>query len=183
MSKQKLDELSKFLSYVLRHEPEAIGLELSRDGWADIDMLIACAAKNEQVFDRDFLERVVAESEKKRFLISEDRRYIRAAQGHSNSSVSIQYTQVVPPEFLYHGTATRFLESIFKEGLVAGARHYVHLSESKETARSVGLRYGKPIVLEIEALHMHDLGFKFFKAENNVWLIDKVPASWLVLKD
>ena len=182
MSKKRFDELSKFLSYVLRHEPEAIGLELSQEGWADIDMLIACAARKEQVFDRELLERVVIESEKKRFIISEDKRYVRAAQGHSTRNVNIQYVQMIPPEFLYHGTATRFLESIYKEGIIAGARHYVHLSESTETAYSVGLRYGKAVILEVEALRMHDLGFKFFQAENNVWLIDKVPADWLILK-
>lgn len=182
MDKKLLDESSKFLSYVLRHEPEAIGLELDSDGWADIDALILCASRNNRVIDRDLLEKVVNESEKKRFIISESRQLIRAAQGHSTRTVNLQHTQMIPPTLLYHGTATRFLESIYEKGLSPGVRHHVHLSESPETAHSVGLRYGKPVVLKIEALRMHEMGFKFYKAENAVWLIDKVPAEWLPLK-
>lgn len=182
MNKKSLDETSKFLSYVLRHEPEAIGLELDSDGWADIDALILCASRNNRVIDRDLLEKVVNESEKKRFIISESRQLIRAALGHSTRTVNLQHTQTIPPTLLYHGTATRFLESIYEKGLIPGIRHHVHLSESPETAHSVGLRYGKPVVLKIEALRMHEMGFKFYKAENEVWLIDKVPAEWLPLK-
>lgn len=179
MDKKLLDETSKFLSYVLRHEPEAIGLELDSDGWADIDALILCASRNNRVIDRDLLEKVVNDSEKKRFIISESRQLIRAAQGHSTRTVNLQHTQMIPPTLLYHGTATRFLESIYEKGLSPGVRHHVHLSESPEIAYSVGLRYGKPVVLKIEALRMHEMGFKFYKAENEVWLIDKVPAEWL----
>lgn len=182
MDKKILDETSKFLSYVLRHAPETIGLELDSDGWADIDLLILCASRNERVLDRNLLETVVKESEKKRFIISENKQHIRAAQGHSIRSVTLQHAQMVPPKFLYHGTATRFLESIYEKGLSPGARHHVHLSENPETAHSVGLRYGKAVVLKIEALRMHEMGFKFYKAENEVWLIDKVPAEWLPLK-
>jgi putative RNA 2'-phosphotransferase len=125
------------------------------------------------------IQQVVASSDKKRFAISEDGLRIRAVQGHSTQSVAITYAEKVPPEFLYHGTATRFLESIMKEGLRPGERQHVHLSEDIQTATAVGLRYGKPVVLEIEALRMHQQGFKFFQAENGVWLSEKVPNSFL----
>ncbi len=176
-----LNETSKFLSYVLRHEPQAIGLTLDTEGWADISALIDGANKSGKSIDRDLIQQVVDTSDKKRFSISEDGLRIRAAQGHSTSSVAITYPQKVPPEFLYHGTATRFLESIQKEGLKPQERQYVHLSEDEQTAIAVGQRYGKPVVLKIEALRMYQQGFKFFQAENGVWLTSSVPIEVLNL--
>lgn len=174
-----LNETSKFLSFVLRHEPQAIGLTLDTEGWADISALIDGANKSGKSIDRDLIQQVVDTSDKKRFSISEDGLLIRAAQGHSASSVAITYPEKVPPEFLYHGTATRFLESIQKDGLKPQERQYVHLSEDEQTAIAVGQRYGKPVVLKIEALQMHQQGFKFFQAENGVWLIENVPSIFL----
>ncbi|GHU09133.1 putative RNA 2'-phosphotransferase [Betaproteobacteria bacterium] len=178
MNKQ-LSEISKFLSFVLRHQPEAIGVTLDAEGWADIELLIACANQSCQALTRPLLEEVVETSDKKRFTISEDGLCIRAAQGHSKQSVAITHVEKIPPEFLYHGTATRFLESILKEGLKPGSRHYVHLSEDEQTATAVGQRYGKPVVLKIEALRMQQQGFKFFQAENGVWLVKEVSAKQL----
>lgn len=178
MSKQ-LNDISKFLSFVLRHEPQAIGLSLDSEGWADIDSLIAGANQTGKSLSRDLIQHVVNTSDKKRFSISEDGQRIRAAQGHSTNSVSISYPEKQPPEILYHGTAIRFLESILKEGLKPGERQYVHLSEDEQTAVTVGKRYGKPVVLKIEALRMHQQGFKFFQAENGVWLVNQIPVDFL----
>lgn len=172
-------ETSKFLSYVLRHEPHAIGLTLDSEGWADITALISGARQSGRVLDEALIRAVIECSDKKRFSISEDGLRIRAVQGHSTNSVSISYTDKVPPEILYHGTATRFLESIMQEGLKPGKRQYVHLSADIETAKSVGQRYGSPIVLKIEALRMHQQGFKFFQAENGVWLVTGVPTLFM----
>ncbi|MEK6747628.1 MAG: RNA 2'-phosphotransferase [Pseudomonadota bacterium] len=174
-----LDDTSKFLSYVLRHEPQAIGITLDCEGWADIAALIEGARQAGKTIDRDLIQQVVDTSDKKRFSISEDGLRIRAAQGHSTKTVAIIYPEKVPPEFLYHGTATRFLESILKGGLRPGKRHYVHLSQDEQTATAVGQRYGKPTVLKIEALRMHQQGFKFFLADNGVWLTDQVPPEFL----
>lgn len=176
-----LDDTSKFLSYVLRHEPQAIGITLDSEGWADIAALIEGARQAGKTIDRDLIQQVVDTSDKKRFSISEDGLRIRAAQGHSTKRVTIAYPETVPPEFLYHGTATRFLESILKEGLRPGERHHVHLSQDAQTAIAVGQRYGKPVVLKIEALRMHQQGFKFFLADNGVWLADQVPPEFLTL--
>lgn len=174
-----LNETSKFLSFVLRHEPQAIGLTLDTEGWADISALIDGANKSGKTIDRDLLQQVVDTSDKKRFSISEDGLRIRAAQGHSTATVAITYPEKAPLEFLYHGTATRFLESIQKEGLKPQERQYVHLSEDEQTAIAVGQRYGKPVVLKLEALRMYQQGFKFFQADNGVWLTESVPTPFI----
>ena len=178
MSKQHT-EISKFLSFVLRHKPEAIGLTLDAEGWAEIDLLIACANQSGQVLTRSLLQEVVETSDKKRFTVSEDGLSIRAAQGHSVQSVAITHVEKQPPEFLYHGTATQFLDSIREQGLLPGSRHYVHLSEDEQTATAVGQRYGKPVVLKIKALLMQQQGFKFYLADNGVWLTESVPAAFI----
>ncbi len=175
MNSKLLTETSKFLSFVLRHEPQAIGLTLDSEGWADVDALIGAAAQHGRALDWALIEQVVATSEKKRFALSADGACIRAVQGHSTSSVAISFAEKVPPAVLYHGTAQRFLESIRKEGLKPGARQYVHLSEDVNTATAVGQRYGKPVVLTVDAKAMHVQGFKFFQAENGVWLTAGVP--------
>ena len=178
MSKQ-LSEVSKFLSYVLRHQPDAIGITLDLEGWTDIAALIAAAARDGKQLDRELIQVVVASSDKKRFAISEDGLRIRAVQGHSTRSVDIKHVEKMPPEFLYHGTATRFLDSIREEGLLPGSRQYVHLSQDEQTALAVGQRHGKPVVLKIKALLMHEQGFKFFQAENGVWLMESIPPQFL----
>jgi putative RNA 2'-phosphotransferase len=180
MSKQHT-ETSKFLSYVLRHKPQAIGLTLDSEGWADINTLIAGAEIAGEKFDVALIRAVVAGSEKKRFAISDDGQRIRAVQGHSTDAVALQHVAKVPPEFLYHGTATRFMESILAEGLRSGERHYVHLSQDIATATEVGQRHGKPVVLKIGALQMHLQGFKFLQADNGVWLTEKVPIDHIVV--
>ena len=180
MSKQHT-ETSKFLSFVLRHEPHAIGLTLDCEGWADIATLIAGARQSGRELDETLIRAIVASSDKKRFAISADGVSIRAVQGHSTESVSMTYTEKVPMEFLYHGTASRFLEFILKEGLKPGKRHHVHLSEDVQTATAVGQRYGKPVLLKIETLRMHQQGFKFYQAENGVWLTDNVPVIFISL--
>ena len=176
---EDLTRTSKFLSFVLRHKPEAIGLVLDSEGWADIDALIACAARDGTTLDRSLIERVVNTNDKKRFALSSDGLCIRAVQGHSAESVSLTHVQAVPPSMLFHGTATRFLDSIMAKGLLAGSRHHVHLSPDAETAVRVGQRHGKPVVLLIDAAAMHAAGVKFCLSENGVWLTDHVPPAFL----
>lgn len=182
MSTKKLNEISKFLSYVLRHEPQSIGVDLDAEGWARIDSIIAGAVKKNQILNHELIRAVSNSSDKKRFAISDDSQFIRAVQGHSTKSVDLQHTKKQPPEFLYHGTSTRSLDSIQKQGLVKGSRHHVHLSRDIATALDVGQRYGKPTVLKIDALRMHNQGFSFFQAENDVWLTDTVPAEFIADK-
>ncbi|SCX72439.1 MULTISPECIES: RNA 2'-phosphotransferase [unclassified Pseudomonas] len=180
-TKQQLNEASKFLSYILRHEPQAIGLQLDSEGWGEIESLIAGATKIGKALDIRLIHAIVSNSDKKRFSISKDGQRIRAMQGHSTTSVNLNHFEKTPPEFLYHGTARRFLDSIRQQGLIAGTRHYVHLSQDVATAVNVGQRYGSPIVIKIEALRMSQQGFKFFQADNGVWLISGIPADQLTL--
>jgi putative RNA 2'-phosphotransferase len=171
-------QLSKFLSFVLRHKPDAIGLTLSPDGWVAIDELIEKAEAAGTRFERDDLLHVVATSDKKRFSISEDGLRIRAAQGHS-VQVELGLLPQEPPAVLYHGTATRFLDSIRLHGLKPQARQQVHLSSDEATAQRVGQRHGKPVVLTVDARAMHAAGICFYCADNGVWLTDEVPPKFL----
>lgn len=170
--------LSKFLSLVLRHQPEAIGLLLDAQGWVAIDDLVARAAAAGTAFSRSELEQVVAASDKKRFTLSEDGQRIRAAQGHS-VTVALGLTPCEPPAVLYHGTATRFVESIMAQGLKPQSRQQVHLSLDETTAVNVGRRHGKPVVLRVDAAAMHRAGLQFYVADNGVWLTDQVPPEFL----
>jgi putative RNA 2'-phosphotransferase len=172
-------EVSRFLSYVLRHKPEAIGLTLDGDGWASIDALVAASNRAGRELDPALIRGVVESSEKKRFEISHDGSRIRARHGHSVTTVSISYEQKVPPEILYHGTAKHRLETILSTGLNPAKRRYVHLSTDAGTALEVGQRHGVPVVLRVVALDMHQHGFKFYCADNGVWLVDRVPSQFL----
>ncbi|AZC40571.1 RNA 2'-phosphotransferase [Pseudomonas chlororaphis] len=179
MSKKRLDDTSKFLSYVLRHEPQAIGLQLDSEGWAGVDALIEGAARDGRQLTPELIAEVVASNDKKRFALSEDGQRIRAVQGHSSKTVSLQLAEQQPPAVLYHGTATRFMDSINENGLIPGARHHVHLSQDMTTAEAVGQRYGKVVILKIAAQDMQAQGFKFYQAENGVWLTDQVPVGFI----
>lgn len=170
---------SKFLSFILRHKPESIGLRLDSEGWADINDLLRLAAGHGRHISHDHLVRVVAGNDKKRFAISEDSLRVRAVQGHSASQVAIRFTPRIPPETLFHGTAQRFMESIRARGLMPSDRQYVHLSPDPATALSVGKRHGKPTVLIVHAAAMTRDGFLYYLSENGIWLTRNVPAKYL----
>ncbi len=169
---------SKFLSLILRHQPEKIGLSLDANGWADIDELLRLSAAKGKPLTRALLQEVVATNDKKRFVLSEDGTKIRASQGHS-VSVDLGLVPVVPPPMLFHGTATRFLDSIRQQGLLKSSRQHVHLSPDEPTAIKVGQRHGKPVVLRIASGKMQWDGHQFFHSANGVWLTDHVPAEFL----
>lgn len=169
---------SKFLSYVLRHHPEAIGIELAADGSVEVDTLIAALTRHGRPTDRVALERVVATSDKQRFAFSADGTKIRANQGHS-VEIDLGLKPTLPPPLLFHGTVERFLDSIRLQGLIKGQRHHVHLSESREVANAVGSRRGRPLLLEIDATGMAGAGHQFYRSDNGVWLTDRVPPSFI----
>ena len=174
--------ISKFLSLVLRHQPDVIGLKLDEQGWARVDELIERVNHSGEVLTRQELDIIVAENDKKRFIFSDDGLRIRANQGHS-IAVDLQLKEAVPPEWLYHGTAVRFLDSIREQGLVKGQRQQVHLSADAHTAKNVGSRHGKPVVLTVKAGAMHRDGLLFYQSENGVWLTDHVPPVYLLNED
>lgn len=168
---------SKFLSLVLRHQPDVIGLELDDAGWADIDRLIALAQPHRPL-TRALIDAVVANNSKQRFAISEDGRRIRASQGHS-IDIELGLQPLAPPTRLYHGTATRFVDAIRREGLDKRSRQHVHLSADADTATNVGARHGRPVVLIVHAGAMAAAGHAFFRSENGVWLTDAVPPAFI----
>lgn len=178
MNEKEKKKVSKFLSLVLRHEPEKIGIELDEAGWTDVAALRAAMAERAMPITQEDLAEVVATNEKKRFAFSEDGTRIRASQGHS-VEVSLGYEPQEPPAVLYHGTGARSLESIRMEGIHKGERHHVHLSKDVPTATQVGGRHGRPVVLVVRADKMTAAGFQFFVSENGVWLTDHVPAEFL----
>ena len=171
-------KISKFLSLVLRHRPEAVGLVLDAQGWVAIDVLLEACAANGRSLSRADLEYVVTHNNKKRFAISQDGQRIRASQGHS-VEVELGYETAVPPELLYHGTAVHNLDSIRQKGLLKGQRHHVHLSLDEATAMNVGQRHGTAVVLTIRSRDMVGAGFTFFVSANGVWLTDHVPATFI----
>ena len=176
--KKKLENSSKFLSLVLRHQPELIGLTLDSEGWAPIDELMRLANAKGNALDRETIATIVSESDKQRFAISEDGQRIRANQGHS-VNISLGLKPSDPPAILYHGTATRFLASIRSEGLHAGQRQHVHLSSEPSVALKVGARHGTPLILVVDSQRMSANGHLFFVSENGVWLTDAVPAEYI----
>ena len=173
-----LTRISKFLSYILRHSPESIGIVLDKNGWASIDDIIK-GAKDPVTYDQ--IIQVVEQNEKKRFALDENKKHIRANQGHS-VKVDVQLKKAVPPVVLYHGTVSKCIGDILKKGLLKMSRQHVHLSADAETAEKVGSRRGKPIILKIDTFNMLRDGFEFFISDNGVWLTDNVPAKYLVLR-
>lgn len=171
-------KISKFMSFVLRHQPELIGLAPDEQGWVSVQDLIEKAQTKGIILDLELLKEVVENNEKKRFAFKEDFTYIRANQGHS-ITVNLGYQPTTPPPILYHGTADKYLEEILEEGLQKRSRHHVHLSVDVETAKKVGSRHGKPIILKINANAMFEAGMLFYVSENGVWLTDEVPIAFI----
>jgi putative RNA 2'-phosphotransferase len=178
MTPKETTRISKFLSLIPRHEPERVGLTLDKAGWVRVSELLRAVNGHSVKLTKPELEHVVATNEKKRFEFSEDGQRIRASQGHS-IEIDLKYAPQTPPEFLYHGTATRFLDGIFKEGLKKMDRHDVHLSAETKVTLQVGGRHGKPALLTIRAGEMHRDGFTFRCSTNGVWLVDHVPPQYI----
>ena len=177
MQKQKHIKTSRYISFLLRHKPQAAGLTLDAQGWADVEELIRCVSRTHPL-DMELLEEIVAQDDKQRYSFSADKRKIRANQGHS-ISVDVQLKELAPPEFLWHGTGEKYVKSIREAGLIRKSRLYVHLSAQWDTAVNVGSRHGKPFVFRVQSGRMHADGFPFYLSENGVWLTKAVPPEYL----
>lgn len=171
------DRLSKYLSLILRHHPEVIGISLDAHGWADVDELILGIGQKKK-FSREILEEIVRTDKKQRYSFNEDGTKIRANQGHS-IQVDLELHPIKPPDVLWHGTAEKYTSSIEKTGLKPGNRMYVHLSSDTETAVTVGQRHGRPIVYKVKSGQMYRDGFCFYRSANGVWLTLLVPEIYL----
>lgn len=177
-----LKKTSVFISLILRHKPEVIGISLDRHGWANVQELIDGINKTGKYsIDMPALEEIVRTDNKQRYSFNEDKTKIRANQGHS-INVDVELNEAVPPEILYHGTGEKYVESINTEGLKPMSRLYVHLSKDIDTAVNVGKRHGKPVVYKIFAGEMHRQGYEFYLSENGVWLTKTVPVNFIKIE-
>ena len=178
-SDKQLRNTSKFISLILRHQPEAIGISLDEHGWADVQELIDGINRSDgHTLDMELLEEIVQMDEKQRYSFNEDHTLIRANQGHS-IPVDVELEEKTPPEILWHGTGEKYVSSIDVQGLIPKSRLYVHLSLDMETARKVGSRHGKPVIYEIDCQGMAEDGYRFFLSANHVWLTKEVPVRYL----
>ncbi len=178
MDSKRLVHVGKYLSLILRHKPEKVGVALEPGGWANIDDLLEGLAQDGQPLTLDELIEVVQHDDKQRFSFDDAKVRIRANQGHS-IPIDLQLEPRQPPAVLLHGTADRFLDAILREGLKKMARHHVHLTESVESAQKVGRRRGKPVVLRVDAASLHRDGRLFYLTANAVWLVDEVPPAYV----
>jgi len=173
-----LKHISKFLSLVLRHKPETIGISMDSEGWVDVkELLEKCSAKK-QYINLQLLQQIVNTNDKQRFTFNHDHTKIRANQGHT-VEVDLKLEPVEPLEFLYHGTVQKFIEDIKSGGLKSMERQHVHLSKDLETAVKVGSRRGKPVILTVNAKEMYKDGYAFYVSQNGVCLCDEVPVKYI----
>lgn len=180
MNTKTTTRISKLLSLALRHRPKVLGIDIDENGgWTDVDILLQQCKKKGHNIDIDVLDYVVENNNKNRFSFNEDKSKIRANQGHS-IKVNLGYESIEPPATLYHGTATRFIDSIRQQGLIKKGRHAVHLSQDLDTATKVGSRHGKVVILVVNAKEMHDDGHEFTCSENGVWLTDAIATKYIV---
>lgn len=172
-----MTKIGRYISLILRHKPDVIGITLDKHGWADVDKLIKGVSKKYKL-TMEMLENIVATDDKQRYSFNEDKTKIRANQGHS-IDVDVELEEVQPPEYLWHGTGRKYVDSIMKDGLIPKSRLYVHLSDNYNTAINVGVRHGEPVVLCIWAGDMYRDGYKFYRSKNGVWLVKHVPVEYL----
>jgi putative RNA 2'-phosphotransferase len=176
------DAASRFLSYLLRHRPDSIGLQLDAGGWAIIDDLVRLSANSPTPLSATTIAAIVQTNDKQRFVVSPDGTRVRANQGHS-VDIDLELAPTTTPPVLFHGTAQRFLASIERDGLQPRGRQHVHLSRERATALTVGRRHGRPVVLRVDAAALHAAGQPFFVSANGVWLVAAVPPPYLQRDD
>ena len=173
-----LNNISKYMSLILRHKPDVIGIELDEHGWANVNDLISGIEKDNHGFNFELLEEIVRSDSKQRYSFNDDKSLIRANQGHS-VNVDVELKEKEPPEYLYHGTVEKYVKSINQDGLIPKSRLYVHLSKDIKTAEIVGKRHGKEVVYCIDSRQMYRDGYKFYLSENGVWLTKEAPVKYL----
>ena len=178
-SDRRMRNTSKFISLILRHNPQVIGISLDEHGWADVKELIDGINRTEgHSLNMDTLDEIVRTDEKQRYSFNEDHSLIRANQGHS-IPVDVELEEKIPPDILWHGTGQKYVSSIDVQGLIPKSRLYVHLSSDMETARKVGSRHGRPVIYQVECRKMTEDGYRFFLSANHVWLTKEVPVEYL----
>ncbi len=188
MEPEKLVKISRKLSKILRHQPDMIGLTLDENGWAEVAELIEKFGDirlddtTTAPLSVEILKEVVVTNDKQRFAFNADRTKIRANQGHS-IVIDLALKAVEPPPILFHGTATKNMQSIKSQGLIKGSRQHVHLSKNETTAKKVGSRHGTPVIIKVKTKEMFAAHFTFYESDNGVWLTDHVPPQYLIINE
>ena len=173
-----LNNISKYMSLILRHKPDVIGIELDEHGWANVNDLISGIEKDNHGFNFELLEEIVRSDSKQRYSFNDDKSLIRANQEHS-VNVDVELKEKEPPEYLYHGTGEKYVKFINQDGLIPKSRLYVHLSKDIKTAENVGKRHGKEIIYRINSGRMYRNGYKFYLSENGIWLTKEASVKYL----
>lgn len=182
---KKSKNISVYISFLLRHHPEVVGLQMDCHGWVNVQELIhGINGSGIYTITQDQLERIVAQDRKGRYRFSDDGKRIKACQGHSITWVEPELTYLKPPMYLYHGTTLEAWESIkLTGGLKKMERHAVHMQAEESKAWQSAKRWHKtPVVLKIWALEMHQDGYVFGKSDNDVWCIEHVPLKYIKSK-
>ena len=178
-SGKRMTNTSKFLSMILRHRPEVIGITLDEHGWADVQELISGVNNTDgHTLDRETLEEIVRTDEKQRYSFNEDHTLIRANQGHS-IPVDVEPEEKTPPDVLWHGTGEKYVSSIDRQGLIPKSRLYVHLSADTETASFVFNDTATTEIYTIDCRKMTEDGYRFYLSANGIWLTKSVPPQYL----
>ncbi|MDY7003963.1 MAG: RNA 2'-phosphotransferase [Cyanobacteriota bacterium] len=154
MNNYCIEKISKYLSLVLKHSPDKIGIKLDANGWVSIEELLKASQNYNFPITQIELNEVVEKNDKKRFSLDSTKTLIRANQGHS-LTVDLQLEARTPPDMLYHGTGNHLIGLIKQTGLQKMSRHHVHLSQDINTARNVGKRKGKAVVFAVDASAMY----------------------------
>lgn len=175
-----LEKASVQLAYLLRHCKEPLYIDLD-GGWASVEQILQVLRRQHPELDRRALDQIVASDRKGRYSYDATGGRIRANQGHSIPGVKIPMAAPPPPEFLYHGTAERFLDRILEEGLKPMTRQFVHLSSDYDTAVAVGSRHGRPVVLRVRAGDFVADGHALYLSDNGVWQAGAVPREYLTV--
>ena len=178
-----MTSLSVYISYLLRHQPEAIGLAMDTHGWVSVAELIEKVnGIGRYRITEQILEEIVRTDNKGRFRFSEDGTRIKACQGHSISWVEPELIYWKPPEYLYHGTTEESWRKIRESGYISKmGRHAVHMQAEEAKAWQSAKRWRRmPVVLKIDATAMYTDGAVFGVSDNGVWCTETVPTKYIV---
>jgi putative RNA 2'-phosphotransferase len=171
-------KVSKYMSYLLRHNPE--DLKMDKYGFVDFNELFKKIEERFQV-DKRLVFEIVEKSDKKRFETVDDK--IRALYGHT-IPVKLEFEEDKTVKILYHGTTPYAASNILKVGLEPMKRRWVHLSPTVEIAREVGLRRTEnPVVLKVDAEAAGKNGVRFYKATEKVYLCSRVKSQYIKVQN
>lgn len=177
-SSPKYRRLSKYLSYILRHDPQEADLSIDKYGFADLNRVVEALNETKHYWaGKEDIEYLIENSDKTRFEIKGYK--IRALYGHSIDVEIEEELHQPPPKKLYHGTSPDSAEAISEEGIKSQNRQFVHLSKTKEEAYRVGKRHHlEPVIFQIDAEKAWKEGITFYE-RGDLYLVEYMPSTYL----